>query len=106
MIFSAIPDLIVVEQAKEFVTTHLGYPVYIIPFLGAAKLLGSISLLVPSFRKIKEWAYAGLFFDLLGATYSNLMVDGFQVSMLMMLVIFGVLAASYVYNEKMHGQME
>ena len=78
MLFSAIPDLIVVPEAVEFVSNKLGYPEYIIPFLGAAKTLGVIALVIPGFPRITEWAYAGLTFDLIGATYSNFAVDGFQ----------------------------
>lgn len=99
MLFSAIPDIMMVEDAKVFMT-HLGYPLYFIPFIGVAKLLGSVAILIPSFKKIKEWAYAGLVFDLIGAAYSNIMVDGFQPGMVMMLVVFGVVITSYVYNQK------
>jgi hypothetical protein len=100
MLFSAIPDIIVVPQAAEFISTKLGYPQYIIPFLGVAKTLGVIAIVVPGFPRIKEWAYAGLTFDLLGAAYSNICVDGFQVGMLFMVVIFGVEAVSYIYFHK------
>jgi len=99
MLFSAIPDIMMVEGAKVFMT-HLGYPLYFIPFIGVAKLLGSLAILIPSFKKIKEWAYAGLIFDLIGAVYSNIMVDGFQPGMLMMFVVFGVVITSYLYNQK------
>lgn len=95
MIFSAIPDIIVVPDAVTMVSTGLGYPKYIIPFLGIAKLLGAITILVPAFNRLKEWAYAGLFFDLLGATYSALARYGFQLPMLMMVLIFGFLFLSY-----------
>jgi hypothetical protein len=100
MLFSAIPDLIVVPEAVEFVSNKLGYPEYIIPFLGAAKTLGVIALVIPGFPRITEWAYAGLTFDLIGATYSNFAVDGFQPGALFMLVIFGMEAISYIYYHK------
>lgn len=99
MIFSAIPDMLVVEDAKQFMT-HLGYPVYFIPFIGVAKLLGSITILIPGFKKLKEWAYAGLIFDLTGAVYSVVSVDGFQLPMLTMVVVFAVAFTSYRYNQK------
>ena len=54
----------------------LGYPVYFIPFIGFAKIIGSIVILIPGLKKIKEWAYAGLFFDLAGAVYSGIAVAG------------------------------
>lgn len=99
MIFSAIPDMLVVEDAKQFMT-HLGYPVYFIPFIGVAKLLGSIAILIPGFKKLKEWAYAGLVFDLTGAVYSVVSVDGFQLPMLTMVIVFAVAFTSYRYNQK------
>ncbi|MBP9222195.1 MAG: DoxX family protein, partial [Chitinophagales bacterium] len=70
MLFSAIPDLLTVPDAVKMVHDDLGYPVYIIPFLGLAKILGVIAIIIPGFPRIKEWAYAGLAYDLIGATYS------------------------------------
>ncbi len=99
MIFSAIPDIFMDSEAKKFMG-HLGYPEYIMPFIGIAKLLGSIAILIPGFVKIKEWAYAGLTFDLLGAVYSNIMTDGFQMGLLVMVPVFIVAIVSYIYNQK------
>jgi hypothetical protein len=100
MLFSAIPDIIIVPEAVEMVSNKLGYPQYIIPFLGVMKALGVITILIPGFPRIKEWAYAGLFFDLLGATYSSLCVEGFQPAMLFMVLPFGFEALSYIYYHK------
>jgi hypothetical protein len=48
--------------------------------LGTAKVLGVVAILVPGFRQLKEWAYAGLVFNLAGALYSHLAVgDGLGV---------------------------
>jgi uncharacterized membrane protein YphA (DoxX/SURF4 family) len=69
MLGSAIPDIFSAQIAIEGFT-QIGLPTYLLPFLGIAKTLGVIALLVPGYPKIKEWAYAGLMFDLLGATYS------------------------------------
>lgn len=101
MIFSAIPDIIMQNETKQFMI-HLGYPEYFIPFIGWAKLLGSIAILIPGFVKIKEWAYAGLTFDLLGAVYSNIMTDGFQIGLLVLVPVFVVAIVSYFYNQKMY----
>ncbi|WOK09096.1 DoxX family protein [Imperialibacter roseus] len=100
MMFSAIPDIISVPDAVEMVSGQLGYPEYIIPFLGVAKALGVIALFIPGFPRVKDWAYAGLTFDLIGATYSGIAVGGFDPAMLMMVVIFGVEALSYIYYHK------
>jgi hypothetical protein len=70
MLFSAIPDILSDPVAVKGMHGELGYPVYFIPFIGVAKLLGVIAILVQVFPRLKEWAYAGLFFDLIGATYS------------------------------------
>jgi hypothetical protein len=48
----------------------LHYPAYFVPLLGVWKVLGAIAILVPRFPRLKEWAYAGIFFDLTGAAAS------------------------------------
>jgi hypothetical protein len=100
MLFSAIPDIISTEEAVAMVSEGLGYPKYIIPFLGVAKFLGVVAILIQGFPRIKEWAYAGLFFDLIGATYSAISSGGFDPMMLIMIVPFGLGTLSYVYYHK------
>ena len=73
MVLSAIPDVLRVAGAVS-VFGHLGYPRYLLPFLGTAKMLGVAAVLTPGLRTVKEWAFAGLTFDLLGALYSHLSV--------------------------------
>ncbi|MEO5892961.1 MAG: DoxX family protein [Ferruginibacter sp.] len=94
MLFSAIPDILLQPEAVTMIG-GLGYPRYFIIFIGIAKLLGSITILIPGFRKIKEWAYAGLFFDLFGAAYSVLATGGFQPGILFMVLPFSFLFLSY-----------
>ncbi|RYZ55202.1 MAG: DoxX family protein [Sphingobacteriales bacterium] len=101
MLFTAIPDIIVTQEAATFMK-HLGYPPYFTPFIGIAKVLGVIAILVPGFPRIREWAYAGLFFDLIGATYSIISTDGLQLPMLFMLVPFVLGTVSYVYYHKLN----
>ena len=105
MLFSAIPDIIVTPEAVTFMT-NLGYPKYIIAFLGVAKALGVVAIIVPGFPRLKEWAYAGLFYDLLGATYSGIANDGLQPSMAFMLLPFGLEALSYIYYHKRQRQLQ
>ena len=50
---------------------HLGYPLYFAVMLGVWKSLGAIAIIVPRFPRVKEWAYAGMFFNLTGAAISN-----------------------------------
>ncbi|MBV9168979.1 MAG: DoxX family protein, partial [Chloroflexi bacterium] len=49
----------------------LGYPMYILTILGFWKLLGGIALVVPGFTRIREWAWAGIFFNMTGAAASH-----------------------------------
>jgi uncharacterized membrane protein YphA (DoxX/SURF4 family) len=51
--------------------TRLGYPPYFMTILGIWKLLGVIAILIPRFPRLKEWAYAGIFFDFTGAAASH-----------------------------------
>lgn len=52
--------------------THLGYPVYLLTLLAIWKILGVITLLIPRFPLLKEWAYAGFFFIMSGAIFSHI----------------------------------
>lgn len=73
MLMASIPDVLRLPQAIE-IFGHLGYPAYLLPFLGTAKILGVIAVLIPGVGRLKEWAYAGLVFDIIGALYSHLTV--------------------------------
>lgn len=53
------------------VVTSLGYPVYLLTILGVWKLLGAATLLAPRLPRLKEWAYAGIVFELTGAAVSQ-----------------------------------
>ena len=73
MLMASIPDVLRIPQAVS-IFGHLGYPVYLLPFLGTAKTLGVIAVLTPRLQRLKEWAFAGLVFDVIGALYSHLSV--------------------------------
>ena len=93
-------DAISAPEAVEHVT-HIGYPAYLVPFLGVAKILGIIAILVPGFPRVKEWAYAGLMIDLVGAMYSHFafgdeLSNWAPISFPILLVI-----GSYVYYHKL-----
>jgi len=61
------------------VVAELGYPMYFFAILGFWKVMGAITILVPRFPRLKEWAYAGIFFDLTGAAASCAAVGGYGV---------------------------
>lgn len=101
MIFSSYGSIIVNDDAKNLIHTYLGYPVYFIPFTGWAKVIGAIVILIPGLKTIKEWAYAGLFFDLIGAVYSSIAVaKAVDPMMLFLLVWFIPGILSYIFWKK------
>lgn len=74
------------------VVTHLGYPLYFLRIIGVWKLLGGIVLLLPGYPRLKEWAYAGIFFELSGAAaswlaYENNMKEAVAPMMLALLAL-------------------
>jgi hypothetical protein len=99
MLFSAIPDMLSQPVAIEGMHNGLGYPIYFVPFIGVAKALGVLAILVPGFPRLKEWAYAGLFFDLIGATYSIFAVGNIP-GVGFMLLPLALAIASYVFYTK------
>jgi hypothetical protein len=99
MLFSSFNEIRNTPDAQAFMS-HLRYPDYFNQFIGMMKVLGIIAILVPGFPRIKEWAYAGLFFDLVGATYSQIAIDGFKSDISFMLLPFIFLFASYIYFHK------
>ena len=75
---------------------RLGYPPYFLVILGIWKLLGAVALLIPGFPRLKEWAYAGVLFDLTGAVASLFASGLIDVStMAYPIVMTGVAVASW-----------
>jgi len=74
---------------------HVGYPQHLRIILGIAKLLGAITLLVPGFVKLKEWAYAGFTFAWISACVAHYLAKDGPVAF-MPLVLLLLLAVSYV----------
>jgi hypothetical protein len=73
MASTGIVQLIKMKEEADMMN-HLGYPVYVLTIIGAWKLAGVITILVPKFPLLKEWAYAGFVFVMTGAIYSHLAV--------------------------------
>jgi DoxX-like family len=70
MVAGSMWDLLRIEYVRV-VLTHLGYPLYLLVILGAWKFPCAIVLLIPGFPRLKEWAYAGSFFNYSGALASH-----------------------------------
>ena len=75
---------------------HLGYPAYFSVIMGVWKVLGAVAMLVPRFPRLKEWAYAGAFFNYSGAIASHLLVGDGAGAVVYPLIQVGLLAASWI----------
>ena len=51
----------------------LGYPTYVLYILGVWKVLAVGALLWPRLPRLREWAYAGVFFEMFGAVESHVL---------------------------------
>jgi len=101
MLFSSVSSLLSPDKAMEFFKS-ISMPSYLITFLSVAKILGVIGILVPGYPRIKEWAYAGLTFDLIGALVCNYYSATTPGAWLPMLIFIGLAFASYfLYHRKL-----
>jgi len=71
MVSTGIVQILHVKEEADMMA-HLGYPLYFLTLLAVWKFLGVITILIPKFTLLKEWAYAGFFFAMTGAIYSHI----------------------------------
>ena len=104
LLWEGIMPLATMLFAPEYVnagTKPLGYPDYFAYTLIICKVLGVFAISYPKTpAKLKEWAYAGLTFNLIFAFISHACVDKNIGFMLLPVVILGILAVSYLYKNK------
>lgn len=96
MLSTCIPN----EEGYTFITEILGYPGYFVKYIAVMKVLGVIAILIPGFPRVKEWAYAGLFLDMVSAVYSFYATHTLTVETSGMILFFGLGIASYVFYHK------
>ena len=91
---SGVLDILRVPGVVE-ILHHLGYGAYVGVILGVGKLLAIAAILTPQTRHLREWAYAGMTFDLIGAFISHMAVgDPLRIAIIPLLVL-GLAAGSY-----------
>ena len=101
MIWSSLGGLKLDEQTVAFLHDHLGYPLYFIRLISAAKIIGAIAILLPFVpARVKEWAYFGFFLDLVAAIVSFAAVGDPVTNWLPMFLFVAVLIAAYVLHHK------
>jgi hypothetical protein len=75
--------------------SKLGYPLYFMTILGTWKVLGAAAIVAPKTARLKEWAYAGMVFDLTGAAASHLASGDPANKVVAPLVLLGLVIASW-----------
>lgn len=96
MLSTCIPN----EEGYQFITGTLGYPGYFVNYIAVMKVLGVIAIVIPGFPRVKEWAYAGLFLDMVSAVYSFYATNTLTVETSGMLLFFALGIASYIFHLK------
>lgn len=99
MLWSAIGSFMDNPEGAKMMD-QLGYKPYVFHFLAVAKILGIIAILVPGFPRLKEWAYAGFAFDMIGATYSMYASGMEPAKWAPMFIFLAILACSYIFYHK------
>src|ERR1700758_2722990 len=91
--FGGLTQAVLMKQTIEGFKP-LGYPTYFISLIGIWKMLGVIAILIPGFKLLKEWAYAGIFFTMTGAVISHIASNDIRAQIIapFMLAVFAVLS--------------
>jgi uncharacterized membrane protein YphA (DoxX/SURF4 family) len=87
-------EAVLIGAPVDEVVSRLGYPVYILLFLGIWKLLAAAALVAPRFPRLKEWAYAGVFFEMTAAAASHAIAGDNLLALVypLFVVVLGVLS--------------
>lgn len=86
--------VLVIGPLVTDVVAGLGYPVYVLGIIGIWKVLGAVTLVVPGFLRLKEWACAGIVFELSGAI-ASLAACGRIAELVAPLFLLGLALASW-----------
>jgi uncharacterized membrane protein len=95
MLSGGLAQLFRAKQTADGII-HLGYPVYFLSIMGTWKILGVIAILIPKFKLLKEWAYAGFFFAMTGAVISHI-ASGDRFAEFIAPLIFALLSITSWY---------
>ena len=97
--WSAVQYLSKAPAMTETITA-LGYPIYFLKILGVAKLLGIAAILAGRLPTLKEWAYAGFTFDVLGAFLSHVLAgDSISIALIPLLFLVVQLGSYFLWRK-------
>lgn len=100
MLASAAVEIFMFGESVKMLTA-LGFPLYIAYVLPVTKILGVAAILTGYSKTLKEWAYAGFFFDFCLAALAHY-TSGVP-SPVAAIVALGLLLASYFLGKKIYG---
>jgi DoxX-like family len=95
LIATAIVDILQLPMATG-ILRQLGYPTYMAVIIGSCKVVAIAALLYPRTRVLREWAYAGLFFILVGSYISHCLAHLPVSQSMRPLIVLTVLVGSYL----------
>ena len=93
----AVPGIALLLRIPHFTEdmAQLGYPSYFLTILAVWKLLGVVAILVPGLPRLKEWAYAGMIFDLSSGVISRTVTGGAAIKILPPLLVVAIVILSW-----------
>ncbi|GAA4393738.1 DoxX family protein [Hymenobacter koreensis] len=100
MLMSGVTNFLETSESQE-VMKQLGYPMHVLRVIGLGKTLGALALLQTRFRTLKEWAYAGFTFDLIGAAVAWGDTTGEAMAVVFPLLFLAFMAVNYLLWKKM-----
>ena len=99
MIATGVGDILLVDQIVENIS-HVGFPISLVPFTGAMKVLGALVILFVADIHLKIGAYAGMLFYGLGALYAHIAIGDPLTSSIPALIMVALTLASYLLWKK------
>jgi len=97
MLAGGVQQLLQIGEYNEIVI-RLGYPLYMLSIIGAGKILGVTAILLPGRSLVKEWAFAGFFFVMIGPSISHLIMKEPFVEVVPSLVLLISIFVSWYYR--------
>lgn len=97
MLAGGIQQVLQIGGYNEIVT-KLGYPLYLLSIIGTWKIIGVVVILIPKYKLVKEWAYAGFFFVMTGAAISHIIVGQPFVEAMPALVLLVAIIVSWYFR--------
>jgi hypothetical protein len=99
LLMAGITEAIAHESGKE-IMRHLGYPEHVLHVIGTGKILAAVALVQRRFPTVREWAYAGVTFNLVGAFVARAAAGDSIGLILSPLIFLSVMFTSYFLGKK------